>query len=401
MYGLKNNFPKTVPLSETGRILSGGTPDTNKKEYWNGEIMWCTPTDLSKIKDRFLFTTQRKITKLGLESSSASILPTGSLLVCTRASVGDLAISRIELATNQGFKNIIPHPRYDINFLYYYLAFSKPLFLRLSSGSTFLELSKTEFSKILIPDLILSEQKKIAEILGASDEAIEAQQKLIELKEKRLKGWMQKLLTGKVRFPQFADKPWQEIRAQELFTTRSLKNKEGLPVLSVTQDEGVVLRDDLDRKISGAASNFPNYKVILPGDFVISLRSFQGGLEYSRLKGAVSPAYHVLYKKCELYDEFYRLFFKSWEFVGRLSIATIGIRDGKQISFKDFSFMKVPSPTLQEQEKVASFLCELESELVIEKDKLSQLILQKKSLMQKLLTGKVRVKVDGVVEDSR
>lgn len=252
----------------------------------------------------------------------------------------------------------------------------------------------TDWLKALkIPLPPLPEQKKIAEILGACDEAIEAQERLIAQKQQRKKGLMQKLLTGEVRFPEFEGSAWQKVKAAELFTTRSEKNKNGLPVLSVTQDQGILLRSELERRISSASENHPNYKVVFSGDFVISLRSFQGGLEYSRIRGAVSPAYHVIHKKREICEEFYRYFFKSWEFIGRLTIATIGIRDGKQIAFRDFSFMELPEPSLKEQKAISSTLCAQDEEIALQQSKLEQLKQQKKGLMQQLLTGKVRVKV--------
>jgi type I restriction enzyme S subunit len=237
------------------------------------------------------------------------------------------------------------------------------------------------------------EQQKIAEILGACDEAIEAQERLIAQKQQRKKGLMQKLLTGDVRFPEFEGTSWKKTKAEELFKVRSEKNGSSAPVLSVTQDVGVVLRSDLDRRIMGASANFPNYKLVYPGDYVISLRSFQGGLEYSRIHGAVSPAYHVIYKRKQICEEFYRYFFKSWEFVGRLTVATIGIRDGKQISFRDFSFMKLPEPDVEEQKAISGFLCALDEEIALQQKQLEQLKQQKKGLMQQLLTGNVRVKV--------
>ena len=133
--------------------------------------------------------------------------------------------------------------------------------------------------------------------------------------------------------------------------------------------------------------------MVYPRDFVISLRSFQGGLEYSQIKGAVSPAYHVIHKKRELCEEFYRHFFKSWEFIGRLKTATIGIRDGKQIAFRDFSFMRLPAPAIAEQQAISGLLCEYDKEITLQQNKLEQLKQQKRSLMQQLLTGKVRVKI--------
>src|SRR5690606_11710191 len=95
------------------------------------------------------------------------------------------------------------------------------------------------------------------------------------------------------------------------------------------------------------------YKLVVPGNFIISLRSFQGGLEYSSYRGLVSPAYTVLEPIQSIDDEFYKQYYKSYDFIGHLAVAVIGIRDGKQISYEDFSFLKLPYPSLEEQQKIA------------------------------------------------
>jgi type I restriction enzyme S subunit len=137
--------------------------------------------------------------------------------------------------------------------------------------------------------------------------------------------------------------------------------------------------------------NTHTYKLVESGDFVISLRSFQGGLEYSRYRGLVSPAYHVIRPAIALCDDYYRHYFKSSDFIQRLAIATIGIRDGKQISYGDFSFMRIPLPPLEEQRAIAAVVDTVDREIKILQAKTDALREQKKGLMQQLLTGKKRV----------
>ena len=95
-------------IKEIGDVSSGGTPDTGKERYWNGGINWCTPTDITALKNKFLGNTKTKITEEGLKNSSAKILPPHSIIVCTRATIGKAAINTVPMSTNQGFKNIIP-----------------------------------------------------------------------------------------------------------------------------------------------------------------------------------------------------------------------------------------------------------------------------------------------------
>jgi type I restriction enzyme, S subunit len=247
----------------------------------------------------------------------------------------------------------------------------------------------------------LNEQRKIIDLIATWHRAIDLTEKLIAEKQLRRKGLMQQLLTGKLRLPGFG-KPaigdnlpegWQRPKTEEIFQNISRKNRPGETVLSVTQDEGVVPRASLDRKINMDHENTHTYKLVKPGDFVISLRSFQGGLEYSRHRGLVSPAYHVIRAKVDISDDFYRHYFKSPEFIQRLAIATIGIRDGKQISYGDFSFMRLPAPPVKEQHAIAEVINQADHEIELLQTKADSLREQKKGLMQQLLTGKKRVKV--------
>lgn len=135
------------------------------------------------------------------------------------------------------------------------------------------------------------------------------------------------------------------------------------------------------------------YKLVEPGDFIISLRSFQGGLEYSEYRGLVSPAYTVLKPILKIDEQFYKFYFKSYDFIGHLAVAVIGIRDGKQISFDDFSALRLPCPSLAEQQAIATVLSKADNELKLYEQRLAALQLQKKGLMQKLLSGEVRVKI--------
>jgi type I restriction enzyme S subunit len=127
--------------------------------------------------------------------------------------------------------------------------------------------------------------------------------------------------------------------------------------------------------------------LVEPGDFVISLRSFEGGLEYSRYTGLVSPAYTVLKPRLPICDDYYRHLFKSWQFIGRLAVAVIGIRDGKQVSYEDFSFLKLPYPKLDDQKRIASMLNQAEALIENHRRQLEKLRSEKCALMAQLITG--------------
>ncbi|WP_143111807.1 restriction endonuclease subunit S, partial [Klebsiella pneumoniae] len=168
---------KITKLIQMGKVVSGGTPDTNMAMYWEGDILWLTPTDVTALTGRFVSNTSRKITPAGLLNSSAVLLPKGSLMVCTRATIGALAISTSEICTNQGFKNIIPNEGFNIEFIYYLLQMNTNEMIKKSSGSTFLELSKKDFETLSFSCPFIKEQQKIAAVLSAADTEISTLEK--------------------------------------------------------------------------------------------------------------------------------------------------------------------------------------------------------------------------------
>jgi type I restriction enzyme S subunit len=237
----------------------------------------------------------------------------------------------------------------------------------------------------------LHEQQSIVSVLSLWDTAIEKQTALIEQLTLRKRGLMQQLLTGKKRLKGF-EGGWKRIKAGEIFKSISVKGNGSEVLLSATQEHGVIPRDQLEGRVTMPTGDTNSFKLVEVGDFVISLRSFQGGLEYSEHRGIVSPAYTVLKPIVEIDKSFYRYYFKSAEFIGHLAIAVIGIRDGKQISYEDFCFVKIPYPNIEEQKAISTVLLQADIEIEIQKQKLTALQEQKKGLMQVLLTGKRRVK---------
>lgn len=181
-------------------------------------------------------------------------------------------------------------------------------------------------------------------------------------------------------------------QAKDLFVSVSDKKHGGtLEVLSATQDRGIVPRRLVDIDIKYDDSNLGAYKKVDKGDFVISLRSFQGGIEYSDYVGIVSPAYTVVRAKQEIVSGYYKAYFKTEDFIKRLNIGTYGIRDGKQVSFDDFGDMVLHYPPINEQEKIAEILAGQDQVIALKEQLLEEKQKQKKYLMQKLLTGKKRL----------
>lgn len=165
-----------MKLSDVADVAGGGTPSTKVSEYYGGDISWLTPKDLSGYKKRYISKGERSITQLGLDNSSAKILPKNSVLLTSRAPIGYVAIARNTVTTNQGFKSLILKEDNDPEFFYYLLKSSKDYLESLASGSTFKEISGlvVKNAEFRIPSYKI--QKRISRILGVIDERIENNQ---------------------------------------------------------------------------------------------------------------------------------------------------------------------------------------------------------------------------------
>lgn len=174
------SFPK-MKLGECAEIHSGSTPRTNNPDFWDGDITWVTPKDLSKLKSKFISKTESKITQLGFDSCSTKLLPENSVLFSSRAPIGHVAINTIPICTNQGFKSFVPKADLlDSQYLYYWLKANKEYLQDLGVGATFKEISKTVIANVEIPLPPLAEQRRIAAILDQADELRQKRQQAIE-----------------------------------------------------------------------------------------------------------------------------------------------------------------------------------------------------------------------------
>lgn len=188
---------KTVKLGSIADVVGGGTPDTNNSDYWNGNIAWLTPSEIGT--EKYVYTSKKHITEEGLKNSSARLLPVGTIVFTSRATIGLKAILKTEASTNQGFQSLIISQSSNIEFVYYLLDILIHVIRKKSSGSTFPEISANSLKSINITTPPLEEQNAIAEILSVCDNEITlAKQKLDTLRQQK-KGLMQVLLTGKKR----------------------------------------------------------------------------------------------------------------------------------------------------------------------------------------------------------
>ena len=234
--------------------------------------------------------------------------------------------------------------------------------------------------KISIP-CTLPEQRAIATYFRHLDSLIETADKKVaslkQIKEASLQSMFPKegQKVPEVRFKGFEGE-WKVCKGEDLFETYNERNRPDLPVLSAFQDiRGMAVRSDSGYEISHNKRNEVTYKVVKPGQFVMHLRSFQGGFAHSSIEGITSPAYTVFgFKESNANNDYYwKTIFMSKEFIERLKTITYGIRDGRSISFPEFLKMKFRVPSIDEQRKIASFFVHLDKQIAIAQQRLDLL----------------------------
>jgi type I restriction enzyme S subunit len=255
-----------------------------------------------------------------------------------------------------------------------------------------LRLYYKDFAMIPIKVPPLPEQKKIAEILSTWDAAIEQTRKLIDAKKRRKKALMQQLLTGKKRLPGF-NGDWKEYPMGELFKERREANYGHLPLLAITGSQGIIPASQIKRKDSSNEDK-SKYKRIVPGDLGYNtMRMWQGVSAVSTLEGIVSPAYTICIPKDLVDVGFMGYFFKFPTVINLFWRYSQGlVNDTLNLKYNNFSQIKVVMPDIEEQRRIAQVLSVADNEINQLEKKLNALEKQKRGLMQKLLTGEVRVK---------
>src|SRR5690606_35088963 len=311
------------------------------------------------------------------------------LIFTVRAPVGAIGIATEKSCIGRGVCSIWTN-KCNIDFIKLVLLNNKDKWDKLSQGSTFEAISSKDLKSFKFPLPPIEEQNAIANCLSTWDKAIEKQQKLIEAKEIRHKALMQKLLSGKKRLPGFTDE-WKEVKLGDLFSERNETKYDDLPLLSIGQEGVYPQTDSNKRDISNGDKS--KYKRIVPGDIGYNtMRMWQGRSALSNLEGIVSPAYTILKSKENVDSYFFSLLFKTTRLTNLFWRKSQGLVDDTlNCKYKDFSIIKCNIPSYEEQIAIKEILKISGAEIEIEKKKVDQLKEQKKALMQKLLTGKVRL----------
>ena len=390
------------------KLRSGGTPLTSNKKYWeNGDISFVKIEDITNSK-KFLYKTKNKITKLGLENSSAWLVPPNSLLLSMYASFGEVIINKIPVATNQAILGIcINEKNTNLDYIFYQLQNSKRDWLENIQENTQKNLN-AEISKnfpILFPSL--KEQQKIASIISNVDELIQKTEQIIEQSQRLKKGLMQRLLTkgiGHTKFKktEFGDIPfdWEIVNLEKISSkfisggtpsTSNISYWDGnIPWIRSAWITGKYVSSG-ERYIAKLGLENSSAKLIPKDNVIVATRVSLGNVTINKIDVAINQDLTgIIVDKSKIKSEYlYWILLKESERISFLSQGST-IRG---ITREDLISFKIPLPPLQEQQKIASILSNVD-ELI---QKIDQIIKQtqrlKKGLMQQLLTGKIRVTV--------
>ncbi|MGL2906259.1 restriction endonuclease subunit S [Helicobacter pylori] len=368
-----------VRLGDIAEIIGGGTPSTQITSFWNGSINWFTPTEIGITK--YVYKSQRTITPLGLKKSSAKLLPIGTILLTSRASIGDCAILKEIATTNQGFQSLIPLEKINNEFLYYLILTLKNKLLELASGSTFLEVSPNKIKNLLIPLPPLNEQIAIANILSGLDRYLCSLDALILKKESVKKALSFELLSQRKRLKGF-NQAWQRVRLGDIAEikrgVRITKNELDVfgkyPVVS----GGV--------GFLGYTNNFNRYE----NTITIAQYGTAGFVNWQNQKFWANDVCFCIYPNKDIIKNIFLYYFLK---VNQNYLYEISNRNATPYSISKDKILdfEIPLPSLNEQIAIANILSDLDSEITSLKNKKRQFENIKKALNHDLMSTKIRV----------
>ena len=303
--------------------------------------------------------------------SKTRALPKGSVLVtCIGSTIGKMGMATKEMSTNQQINSIVVNDNSDNEFVYYAIQSAFPRYLSSIAVQAVPIISKSAFELLPNQRPCLQEQKKIGKMLSLLDERIATQNKIIEDLKKLKCAIIEKV---------YSEIQGKEYSYGQLFDVVNERNKqmEYSNILSANQEKGMVNRDDLNLDIQFERSNINTYKIVKKGDYVIHLRSFQGGFAFSDKLGVCSPAYTILRPNSILEYGYLSNYFTSQRFIKSLALVTYGIRDGRSINVEEWLRMKITIPPKEHQQYIVKVIGTFERKIEDEEAYAAQLSKQK------------------------
>ncbi|OOQ19151.1 restriction endonuclease subunit S [Helicobacter pylori] len=382
-----------VRLGDIAEIIGGGTPSTQITSFWNGSINWFTPTEIGITK--YVYKSQRTITPLGLKKSSAKLLPIGTILLTSRASIGDCAILKVVATTNQGFQSLIPLEKINNEFLYYLILTLKNKLLELASGSTFLEVSPNKIKNLLIPLPPLNEQIAIANILSDVDRYLYSLDALILKKEGVKKALSFELLSQRKRLKGF-NQAWQRVRLGDICEFGNGGAYETLIVENGNFKLISLNSIDIDGNLKNTMKRVNFYDNSLKQDDIVMVLSDVAHGDFLGLCAVIPSNDYVLNQRMGRLrirnDCINILFLRLYVNANQKYFKMQGQGSSQlNLSKKAIEDFEIPLPPLNEQIAIANILSGLDHEIISLKNKKRQFENIKKALNHDLMSTKIRV----------
>lgn len=396
-------------INDIAEVQTGGTPLRSNSNFWkNGTIPWMSSGEVNK---KFINQVDEKITEEGFNNSNTTMLPKGTVMLAMNGqgkTRGTVAYLKIETTCNQSLAGIIVNKTYNSLFLYYFLEYSYDNLRNINGeGRSGLNLKLIRDFKVIVPSLY--EQQKIAEILSTVDEQIEQTDQLIEKTKELKKGLMQQLLTKGIGHTEFKHSEIGEIpvewEVKELKKvlekvvgggTPSRKNSEfyvgNIPWITVKDMKGHFYQGHSQESINEDAIKKSATNLIEPGNVVIATRMALGKGFINTKSIAINQDLKALYLN---QDKVYNPYFLYWYASNAKQIESLGSGTTvKGIRVEQLTKLKMPLPPTEEQKKIAEILSSVDEDIEGYEEEKAKYEELKKGLMQQLLTGKTRVKVD-------
>lgn len=389
---------KWVKLGEVAQIVSGSTPSTSNPAYWDGDITWVTPADLSKIDAIEINDTDRKITDAGYKSCSTTMLPVGTVLFSSRAPIGHLAITGKEMCTNQGFKSLIPNKKTTSFYLYFILKHFKERLISLGSGATFKEISKTSVEKFELPLPPLPTQHLIVEILEEADNL----RKLRRQADEKMKDLIPSLFVRMFGDPATNPKRWVRKKLGEVcylkgrIGWRGLTKKEyteygpifltGDNLKDLNVDFSKVIHISEERYIESPEIVLKNGDILMTKDGTIGKLGIVKNLAE---KATIGSTLALIRPSDERLISYYLLYFFASDHVqNRFNEKVLGCSI-PHIFQKDLATINIPLPPLSLQQEFAKLVGDIEAEKARQAESRKKLDELFNSLMQRAFTGEL------------
>jgi type I restriction enzyme S subunit len=402
---------EVVETDEVFTVETGSTPSTFNREYWqNGTIDWITPADMSEMKnDISIKPSSRKVTEKAIKETNLTLMPKDSIIISTRAPVGYVGIVENETAFNQGCKGLIPKDRDKVHsafFCYYFLG-KRKILENQSSGSTFKELSKDRLASFKLPLPPLPEQRAIARVLSTVDDAIQKTDEAIEKTERLKRGVMKRLLTEGIGNKEFKEteigripREWEVERLGDVVEIRGNKSLNNLEKVAFVPMELVPNYDIFTKYQIRSKKDVKSFTYCEAGDLLLakitpSLENGKQGIVPFDIPNKIALATtEVFPMNCKEIDRFFLFYIlKFSKFRNRIISSMIGTTGRQRASKESVENLKIPLPSVPEQQKIASILSTIDKKIEIEGKRKEKLERIKKGLMNDLLTGRKRVRV--------